>query len=96
MKSGFHTKHLHPAGWISSAYYVAIPDAVQRGYGQEGWLKFGEPNFDCGLKEPIRRTVQPAPGLLVLFPSYIWHGTLPFHSSQSRTTIAFDVVPRDG
>jgi tetratricopeptide (TPR) repeat protein len=93
---GFHTNHVHPKGWISSAYYVAVPDAVQRGNGQEGWLKFGEPNFACGLKEPVRRTVQPAPGLLVLFPSYMWHGTLPFHSSQSRTTIAFDVVPREG
>lgn len=91
---GFHTNHVHPKGWISSAYYVAVPDAVQRGDGKEGWLKFGEPNFDCGLKEPVRRTVQPGSGLLVLFPSYMWHGTLPFHSTQSRTTIAFDVVPR--
>jgi Putative 2OG-Fe(II) oxygenase len=37
--------------------------------------------------------VQPAPGRLVLFPSYMWHGTIPFHDAQPRTTIAFDVVP---
>jgi len=29
----------------------------------------------------------------VLFPSYFWHGTLPFHSDQPRLTVAFDVVP---
>jgi len=31
---------------------------------------------------------------LVLFPSYMWHGTIPFHDAQARTTIAFDVVPK--
>jgi len=29
----------------------------------------------------------------VLFPSYTWHGTVPFHDKAARTTIAFDVVP---
>ena len=91
---GFHTNHVHPKGWISSAYYVALPDAIERPEGNEGWIKFGEPAFACGLDEPIRRMVQPLSGRLVLFPSYMWHGTLPFHSSQSRTTIAFDVVPQ--
>jgi tetratricopeptide (TPR) repeat protein len=92
---GFHTNHVHPKGWISSAYYVAVPDAVGNPGSNEGWIKFGEPNFDCGLKDSIKRTVRPGSGLLVLFPSYMWHGTLPFRSTQSRTTIAFDVVPRD-
>jgi hypothetical protein len=31
---------------------------------------------------------------LILFPSYMLHGTVPFHSGQTRTTIAFDVAPR--
>ena len=92
---GFHTNHVHPRGWISSAYYVALPEAVNDAERQEGWLKFGEPNFDCGIKNVVRRTVQPRVGTLVLFPSYMWHGTIPFRSNQSRTTIAFDVVPRE-
>lgn len=91
---GFHTNHVHSKGWISSAYYVALPDAVQKPDANEGWIKFGEPNFECGLKDPVRREVQPKIGTLVLFPSYMWHGTVPFHSSQSRTTIAFDVLPK--
>jgi hypothetical protein len=28
-----------------------------------------------------------------LFPSYLWHGTVPFHGADTRLTIAFDVVP---
>ena len=91
---GFHTNHVHSKGWISSAYYVALPDAVDKPGANEGWIKFGEPNFECGLKDPVRREVQPRVGRLVLFPSYTWHGTVPFHSQQSRTTVAFDVVPR--
>jgi tetratricopeptide (TPR) repeat protein len=90
---GYHTNHVHPKGWISSAYYIALPDAVDRPGGKEGWIKFGEPNLPCGLDNTIRRTVQPRSGTLVLFPSYMWHGTVPFHSAQSRTTIAFDAVP---
>jgi hypothetical protein len=38
--------------------------------------------------------VRPRVGTLVLFPSYMWHGTIPFQSTQSRTSIAFDVVPK--
>jgi len=60
---------------------------------QQGWLKFGEPPYELDLKAPIRRTLHPKPGMLVLFPSYLWHGTIPFQGEQTRTTIAFDVVP---
>jgi tetratricopeptide (TPR) repeat protein len=91
---GFHTNHVHPKGWISSAYYVDVPEVSQDAIAKQGWLKFGEPNFEAGFAEPVRRAVQPMRGRLVLFPSYMWHGTVPFHSQSTRTTIAFDVIPR--
>jgi Flp pilus assembly protein TadD len=90
---GFHVNHLHPMGWISSCYYVAVPDAVKDESARQGWIKFGEPSFDAVLKNPVRRAIQPATGRLVLFPSYMWHGTIPFHDAAARTTIAFDVIP---
>jgi tetratricopeptide (TPR) repeat protein len=88
---GFHINHLHPGGWISSCYYVDLPNVMKDGMGQQGWIKFGEPSFDVGL--PPRRVIQPTAGRLVLFPSYMWHGTVPFQGSDARTTIAFDVLP---
>jgi tetratricopeptide (TPR) repeat protein len=91
---GFHTNHVHPFGWISSCYYVSLPDVIDDKTERQGWLKFGEPGFDAGLSNPVRRNVKPAVGRLVLFPSYMWHGTIPFRSQQHRTTIAFDAVPR--
>ena len=90
---GFHTNHIHPEGWISSCYYVALPRAVEDAQTRQGWIKFGEPALDVVLKDPIRRAIQPRPGRLVLFPSYMWHGTIPFHDTEPRTTIAFDVIP---
>ena len=91
---GFHTNHVHPKGWISSAYYVALPDAVENEQAKEGWIKFGEPNLPFGVADAVRRAIRPRAGTLVLFPSYMWHGTVPFHSKESRTTIAFDATPR--
>jgi len=90
---GFHVNHVHPQGWISSCYYVAVPEAVKDETARQGWIKFGEPSYAVALKNPIRRALQPVPGRLVLFPSYMWHGTIPFRDQAARTTIAFDVLP---
>jgi tetratricopeptide (TPR) repeat protein len=88
---GFHVSHIHPKGWISSACHIELPAAVER--EPEGWLKFGEPGIPTAPALPAERHVKPAPGQLILFPSYMWHGTEPFSGDQERLTIAFDVVP---
>lgn len=93
-RSGYHTMHMHPLGWISSAYYVDIPPEIEATDAAGGGLKFGEPDVDLGEHGQARRQIQPAVGRLVLFPSYMWHGTVPFDSDRARTTVAFDVVPR--
>lgn len=92
MSSGYHTNHVHQQGWISSACYVALPDAVLR--GDQGWLKFGQSNLALGSRDVPARMVQPTVGKLVLFPSYYWHGTVPFTDTAARLTVAFDVAPR--
>lgn len=89
--SGFHENHIHPEGWISACYYVALPAAVD--FHRQGWLKFGETGLRLGDRERITHMVRPEPGLLVLFPSYFYHGTVPFEDTGHRTTIAFDIVP---
>ena len=91
---GFHDNHVHHKGWISSAYYVALPDATRE--SEQGWLKFGESNIALGERDRPERLVQPVVGKLVLFPSYYWHGTVPFASNDPRMTVAFDVVPVAG
>lgn len=92
--SGFHVDHIHPSGWLSSACYIALPPEVDRNV-DVGALQFGVPDAALGLDLPPRRIVRPRAGRLVLFPSYFWHGTVPFESEQPRLTVAFDALPMD-
>lgn len=89
---GFHEHHIHPKGWYSSACYIAAPPVVGAG-GREGWLALARPPFPT--PEPLEplRYEKPEPGKLVLFPSCLWHGTVPFSGDQPRLTVAFDIVP---
>ena len=91
-RGGFHVNHIHPEGWVSSAFYLVVPGEVQDQERRAGWLKFGEPRYPVAGLEPTG-FVQPAPGRLVLFPSYLWHGTNPLSSEEPRVSVAFDALP---
>ncbi|MES2683849.1 MAG: tetratricopeptide repeat protein [Pseudomonadota bacterium] len=93
--AGHHSNHIHPLGWMSSAFYVALPPCVEHG-GQSqhaGWLQFGQPLEELGLGLAPRHLLQPKPSHLALFPSYFWHGTVPFDDPAPRLTVAFDMQP---
>jgi len=89
---GFHHDHVHPKGWLSSACYIDLPDAVQSG-SKEGWIKFGEPGVVTEPGLSWEHAIEPKVGTIVLFPSYMWHGTIPFGGEQYRMTCALDIVP---
>ena len=91
--NGFHVNHYHPMGWLSSAFYVRLPSDALNSDAREGWIKFGEPPFKTMPAQAPAHFVRPEPGLLVLFPSYMWHGTVPFTTAEDRLTVAFDVLP---
>lgn len=89
--AGFHANHNHPAGWLSSALYLALPNPTPGDEAKAGWLSLGAPQAELGLSLPATRHIEPRPGRLVLFPSTMWHGTLPFAAGE-RLTVAFDVA----
>jgi len=91
---GYHFSHYHPEGWISSAYYVALPDSVADPQTREGRLHFGVPVVKPPSEVAPAKEIQPKIGTLALFPSYCWHGTVPFSATEPRLTAAFDVAPR--
>ncbi|WP_333680594.1 tetratricopeptide repeat protein [Dyella sp.] len=93
--AGYHTHHVHPRGWISSAFYVDLPDGMADSSTPDGCLAFGQPSILTTPALHAQHVVRPAAGRLVLFPSYVWHGTVPFHGEQTRLTVAFDVVPEE-
>lgn len=83
---GYQSPHFHPAGHISGVYYVGVPR-------DPGALEFGDTREALGDHgEPILHLVRPRAGLLVMFPSYFYHRTLPFEASEQRISVAFDVL----
>lgn len=92
---GSHVGHIHPRGWLSSAYYLAVPPEVPADPVRGGWLHFGRPPYPIPGIGPTG-WVQPSEGRLALFPSYQWHGVEPFPGQGERMTVAFDVVPTSG
>lgn len=91
-KDGHHVNHVHPEGWISSSYYVDTPDISEDDPQKSGWIQFGTPPVNVP-ELPAELTIAPKVGRLVLFPSYIWHGTIPSKSEKARMTLPFDLIP---
>lgn len=91
-KGGYLTSHIHEEGWISGCIYLQLPD---KNHAHEGSFEYGtdgddyprlHDNFPCQI-------VDQQVGDLVLFPSSLFHRTLPFHSDQQRVCVAFDIKP---
>jgi tetratricopeptide (TPR) repeat protein len=95
LDGGHERSHIHPRGWLSGVFYVDLPDLIEDPARQhEGWLQFGRPTPELhAAAEPVTRDYQPRYGGIVLFPSYFYHGTIPFKSRQRRVCVAFDVEP---
>ncbi len=94
--AGHHSSHIHNKGWISSAFYVSLPPSVSVASDDgtaPGSIHFGKPLEQLDLDLPPRRVIRPQVGHLALFPSYLWHGTVPFSDDESRLTVAFDMLP---
>lgn len=89
---GHNVDHVHQEGWLSTACHIELPEVVGAG-GREGWLRFGKPGIPVGREMEAEHWARPEPGRLVLFPSYMWHGTEPFGGDMPRLTVAFDLLP---
>ncbi len=92
---GFHTNHMHPEGWLSSACYISLPTSIRDDQGKPGWFKLGQSNLALGDQDLPDKFIEPAVGTLILFPSYMWHGTMPFEEDAARLTVAFDALPSE-
>ena len=87
--AGKHNNHVHPFGWLSCCSYISLPSIS----GDEGYIKFGETSLDLGKKEEVAHKIKPEVGKCVFFPSYFWHGTIPFTGEAPRVTIPCDIDP---
>ena len=93
-EGAYQVPHIHPSAWLSGVYYVALPSSLGADDdGTAGWIEFGRPYWDFQIRaEPETRLIEPEEGLMLLFPSYMFHRTLPFAGGGERISIAFDVL----
>jgi Tfp pilus assembly protein PilF len=92
-RGGFVDRHIHEVGWISGAVYLVLPKDKKD--PTEGCFEYGlhgdnypqkHNNFPVGIATP-------SVGDIVLFPSSLFHRTIPFNSNEERICIAFDLKP---
>ena len=88
---GHQAAHTHPAGWLSGVYYVDVGDA-QTGAENAGAIEFwGPPEHLTNGRDVDGQILQPNNGMMLVFPSYAYHRTIPHAGDRSRLSIAFDI-----
>lgn len=87
--SGHHKNHVHQNGWLSSVCHLRFPSTDDS--FKEGWLKIGEPGMVTSRKLCAQKYIQPKKGQVVIFPSYVWHGTVPINGNDERLSVAADI-----
>lgn len=93
---GHQIAHIHPAAWVSGVYYPDVPEFVREDDPEQyGWLEFGRPEegeFPDVKPMPVA-AIRPQEGMLVLFPAWFYHRTVPYPHNARRISVAFDLVP---
>ncbi|HNZ56566.1 MAG TPA: tetratricopeptide repeat protein [Methylophilaceae bacterium] len=92
-RGGYVDRHIHEVGWISGAVYLVLPKNKKDPL--EGCFEYGLHGDNYPLKHenfPVG-IATPHVGDIVLFPSSLFHRTIPFSSDEERICIAFDLKP---
>lgn len=90
LRQGYNVPHNHPVGWLSTAFYIALPEPGQMGPPPAGHIAFGTPPEELGLDLPAYGTIAPRTGMTAVFPSTMWHRTMPFDDGE-RLVMALDI-----
>ena len=93
-KGAVHALHIHPHSVVSGTYYVTVPTHA-------GAIRFEDPRLPMQMAAPARKTnarlenrtfvtVQPRPGMLLLWESWLRHGVEPNSARRPRISISFN------
>ena len=91
---GHHSAHIHPHSIISGTFYVEAPPG-------SGAIRFEDPRLPMMMAAPTRRddapeplrtfvTIEPKPGMLLLWESFVRHEVLPGKAKAERLSISFN------
>ena len=93
-KGAIHAPHIHPHSVISGTYYVTVPP-------RSGAIRFEDPRLALMMAAPARKAkarlenrlfvdVLPAPGMLLLWESWLRHGVETNRASGRRISVSFN------
>jgi uncharacterized protein (TIGR02466 family) len=94
---GYHKIHNHPDCDWSGVYYVAAGQTDPDGPPENGMIEFLDPRMAATSPGPSgpeampKLRVAPAPGLMIVFPSWLYHYVNTFRGTGERISIAFNV-----
>jgi uncharacterized protein (TIGR02466 family) len=91
---GHHSAHIHPHSILSGTFYVEAPVG-------SGAIRFEDPRLPMMMAAPQRTadapeelrpfvTIEPKPGLLLLWESWLRHEVLPGKAKAERLSISFN------
>ena len=84
---GQHSGHIHPHSVISGTFYVVVPPG-------SGAIRFEDPRLPLMMAAPAREetfvAVEPRPGMLLLWESWLRHEVLPGRGRGERLSISFN------
>ena len=96
-KDGMNQSHMHPNSLFSGVYYV-------KSNPQAGRLRIYDPRPGAEIVMPIRKegkppkhlwrdaNIDPIPGRIIIFPSWLWHSVEPNQSNDLRISVSFNFV----
>lgn len=96
MRQGGHlTSHIHEIGWLSGCVYLSLPK--DKAGPDDGSIEFSThgDNYPQQHNGFPTKAIAPNVGDIVLFPSSLFHRTIPFSSNEDRICIAFDIKPME-
>jgi len=91
---GFLAQHNHEYGWITGSFYLQVPKRYKN--EEAGSIAFSyqgprypskEKDFNLTIKKVETRD-------LCIFPSSLFHHTIPFNSTEERICLVFDLIQK--
>jgi uncharacterized protein (TIGR02466 family) len=93
-KGAIHAPHIHPHSAISGTYYVTVPP-------RSGAIRFEDPRLPLMMAAPPRKEkarlqnrlfvdVEPKPGMLLLWESWLRHGVETNRAKGRRISVSFN------
>ncbi len=92
-KDGHLTRHMHEDGWVSGTIYLEMPKSDKKDEGMIEFSLFCEHYLMDKSKDPKGQVFPIEKGDIILFPSSLYHRTVPFSGEEKRICIAFDLKP---